>query len=327
VREAMQVIATPLSFSNHYKEGFMENSSLVGSLTNAVKDHSKAFGLIGVVIGAILVIYYCGSINFYPSGLTIADTLFFLWVVAIFGFYYSAVAFAFFIASTFWVAVFARPINFILKLAKNKTDIVIPLPKSDWFMVFGGGLIANLLILGASYINGHPLISVFGALFLIGFLYTLIENVSNNFSSSNKLLDAKGQPINVKPIDPQLIKNIFYVLIYAAPLLLAQVGGSVTRTTFETMGVRQEGVDLYIEVKEYKSILNNYEREGLISGLECGEVCIVKNVNILFTNIGTNTKLEMRGKNGSIQLVLPTKVIKLTAQSKPNKTLQPTAAI
>jgi Flp pilus assembly pilin Flp len=237
------------------------------------------------------------------------------------------VAFAFFIASTFWVAVFARPINFILKLAKNKTDIVIPLPKSDWFMVFGGGLIANLLILGASYINGHPLISVFGALFLIGFLYTLIENVSNNFSSSNKLLDAKGQPINVKPIDPQLIKNIFYVLIYAAPLLLAQVGGSVTRTTFETMGVRQEGVDLYIEVKEYKSILNNYEREGLISGLECGEVCIVKNVNILFTNIGTNTKLEMRGKNGSIQLVLPTKVIKLTAQSKPNKTLQPTAAI
>ncbi len=76
----------------------MEDSSLVGTLTNAVKEHSRAFGVAGAVIGAILVIYYCGSINFYPSGLTIADTLFFLWVVVVFGFYYSVVAFAFFLS-------------------------------------------------------------------------------------------------------------------------------------------------------------------------------------------------------------------------------------
>src|SRR5699024_12001026 len=107
----------------------MERSSLVGSLTNAIEEHSRTFGVTAAVIGAIPVIYYCGSINFYPSGLTIADTLYFLWVVVVFGFYYSVVAFAFFIASTFWVAIFARPINFILKTLNAKSDIVVPLPQ------------------------------------------------------------------------------------------------------------------------------------------------------------------------------------------------------
>src|SRR5699024_10009423 len=101
----------------------MERSSLVGSLTNAIEEHYRTFGVNAEVIRALPVIYYCGNINFYPSGLTIADTLFFLWVVVVFGFYYSIVAFAFFIASIFWVAIFAKPINFALKLNKNKADI------------------------------------------------------------------------------------------------------------------------------------------------------------------------------------------------------------
>jgi len=303
----------------------MESSSLVGSLTNAVKEHYRAFGVTGAVIGAILVIYYCGSINFYPSGLTIADTLFFLWVVVVFGFYYSVVAFAFFIASIFWVAVFAKPINFILKLTKNKVDIVVPLPKSDWFMVLGGGFIANLLILGISYFKGHPLLSIFGALFLIGFIYTLIENVSKRSSTSDKLLDSNGKPINTSPISPQIVKNVFYVFVYISPLLFGQVGGGVTRTTFETMGVRQEGVTLHVEAKEYKAILESYESEGLISGLACNELCSIQQANILFTNIGTNTKLKLSGSDGDLLLVLPTNAIKLTAQPKFNKSTQPTA--
>ncbi|MGY0553756.1 hypothetical protein ACW17M_11155 [Vreelandella sp. 2A-K22] len=298
----------------------MESSSLVGSLTNSVKEHSRAFGVAGAVIGAILVIYYCGSINFYPSGLTLADTLFFLWVVVVFGFYYSVVAFAFFIASIFWVAVFAKPINFILKSKKNKTDIVVPLPKSDWLMVLGGGFFANLLILGISYSKGHPLLVIFGALFLIGFIYTLIENVSKRSSSNDQLLDSNGRPINESPIYPLMVRNVFYVLIYAAPLLFGQVGGGVTRTTFETMGVRQEGVTLHVEAKEYKTILEDYESEGLISGLACNEVCTIQQANILFTNIGTNTKIELSGSVGDLLLVLPTKAIKLTAQPKFNKT-------
>lgn len=303
----------------------MERSSLVGSLTNAIKEHSRAFGVTAAVIGAILVIYYCGSINFYPSGLTIADTLFFLWVVVVFGFYYSVVAFAFFIASIFWVAIFAKPINFALKLKNNKADIVVPLPKSDWLMVLGGGFIANLLILGISYFKGHPLLAIFGALFLIGFIYTLIENVSKRSATSDILLDSNGKPVNTNPINPQIVKIIFYVFVYIAPLLFGQVGGGVTRATFETMGVRQEGVTLHVEAREYKAILESYESAGLLSDLVCSELCTIQKADILFTNIGTNTKLKMSGSSGDLLLVLPTNAIKLVAQSKFNKSIQPAA--
>src|SRR5699024_6356329 len=294
----------------------MERSSLVGSLTNAIEEHSRTFGVTAAVIGAIPVIYYCGSINFYPSGLTIADTLFFLWVVVVFGFYYSIVAFAFFIASIFWVAIFAKPINFALKLNKNKADIVIPLPKSDWLMVLGVGFIANLLILCISYYKGHPLLAIFVALFLIGFIYTLIENVSKRSVASGSLLDSNGKPINTSPISPQVVKIIFYVFVYIAPLLFGQVGGGVTRTTFETMGVRQESVTLHVDAREYKSILENYENAGLISDLVCNELCTIKQADILFTNIGTNTKLKLSGSAGDLLLVLPTNSIKLVAQPK-----------
>lgn len=297
----------------------MESSSLVGSLTNAVKEHSRAFGIAGAVIGAILVIYYCGSINFYPSGLTIADALFFLWVVVVFGFYYSLVAFAFFIASTFWVAIFGKPINFILKRTNTKIDVSVPLPKTDWLLVLGVGCIANLLVFGVSYFTGHPLIAVFGALFLISSMYTLIENVSKHSNTNDIILDTNGQTIKLNQINPYIVKNVFYILIYAAPLLFGQVGGGVTRTTFETMGVRQEGITLHID-KEYKSILEGYEIEGLIYDLKCKEICTIKNASILFTSIGTNTKIEVNGKNGSLQFILPTKAIKLIASSKPNET-------
>lgn len=300
----------------------MESGSLVGVLTNAVKEHSKIFGATGAVIGAMLVIYYCSSIRFYPSGLTIADTLFFLWVVVVFGFYYSAVAFSFFIASVFWVAVFAKPINFVLKLTRSKTDIIVPLPKSDWIMVLGAGCIANLLILGVSYFKGHPLLAIFGALFLIGFIYTLIENVSKHTNLRGKLLDSNGKPINASPISPQIVRNIFYLFIYISPLLFGQVGGGVTRTTFETIGVRQEGVTLHVQAEDYKPILENYEREGLISDLDCNEVCTIHNANILFTSIGISTKIKLSGSGGDLLLVLPTNTIKLTALSEFNKPIQ-----
>jgi hypothetical protein len=297
----------------------MENSSLVGVLTNSIKDHSRAFGVAGAVVGAFLVIYYCGSISFYPSGLTIADALFFLWAVIVFGFYYSVVAFAFFIASTFWIFIFSKPINLILKLTNNKNNIVVSSPKSDWFIVFVGGGISNTLIIGISYLKNHSLIAIFGALFLIGFILSMIEHVSNRRSSNNEILNISGNPIESEMINPQVVKYFFYIFIYVAPLMLGQVGGGVTRTTFETMGVRQAGVTIHIEAKDYKAVLERYESAGLISSLSCGEVCTLEGVNVLFTSIGTNSKLEVEGENGSLLFVLPTKAIKLTTLPKPNK--------
>ena len=110
-----------------------------------------------------------------------------------------------------------------------------------------------------------------------------------------------------------MLKLFSYGLIYFAPLFYGQVGGGLTRETFETMGVRQKNVSIYFVNKEYGPILNSYKEKGLISNLACDEICQIEKVNILFTNIGSNSKIEMHGKNGSINIVLPTEAIKLVA--------------
>lgn len=298
----------------------MENISHIETLTNSVKYHSKTFGIIGVVAGAILVIYYCGSINYYPSGMTISDTLFFLWVVVVFGFYYSLVALAFFLASTFWVTIVAKPINFILKLLKRDTDFVFPFPKSDLLIVLVGGLFSNILILGLSYFKGHFSVPILLAIFLIGLIYTLIVNLYKKYNSSGSLLEYNGNKLNNNYINYKEVIIVFYSLIYFIPLLIGQVGGGVTRTTFETMGVRQKGITLYLDAGEYGSILEEYSSKGFISDLYCSDVCTVKNADILFTNIGTNTKIDLHGINGNISLVLPTNAIKLIAKANYNNT-------
>jgi len=297
----------------------MKNNSSIINLSNTIKEHSQTSSITGAIIGAILVIYYCGSINFYPSGLTIADTLFFLWTVVVFGFYYSVIALIFFIASTFWVYTFSKPINFIFDKINRKNDIIVPFPKSDFFMVLIGGFFANIPILATSYFKGYSFIAIFLALFSIGFIYILIENMSKPKNSSEKLLDSNGKPINPNLANLQAVKKFFYIVIYLTPLIFGEIGSDILHTTFEKMGIRQKGVTIHIKAKEYKSILNDYKDEGLISESKCREVCTVKNVNILFTSIGTNTKLEVHGKNGSLLLVLPTKALKLTVQVETKK--------
>lgn len=297
----------------------MESSSLVGVFANFVKEHSKTFGVVGAVVGAVLVIYYCCTISFYPSGLTIADTLFFLWVVVVFGFYYSWVAFALFISSVFWVAILAKPINFIFKLSADKSNIIVPLRKSDWSAILAGGIFFNLFIFIISYERGHSFFLVIAALIFNGFLYTLAEHLPKKNDTSYNFLDAKGKAIKYRPPESDFVKNCIFLLIYATPLLPGWSGGSIIRETFEIMGVRQIGVKVHIEGKEYHSILKAYDRNGFINGLVCNEDCEISDVNVLFTGVGANTKLETIGTSGSLQMVIPTKAVKLITSFNTNK--------
>src|SRR5690606_23035431 len=107
----------------------------------------------------------------------------------------------------------------------------------------------------------------------IGFIYVLIDNVAKRNVSDHHLVDSNGDQLKVNAIKPDVLKFVFYALLYAVPILFGQVGGGVARTTFETMGVRQVGVDVAIESKNYKWILERYKDNGYLKQVECEEVC------------------------------------------------------
>lgn len=298
-----------------------EKDSLIGNLVNGIKEHSKAFGITGAAIGVLLVICYCGSIKFYPSGLSLADTLFFFWAVIVFGFYYSVIAFAFFVSSIFWVAAFTKPINYLLNLKNSKKNFVVNFPENDFIVVIGTGLLANVLILGSTYFSGHSLLRTFVAILFVGFIYALIDNVSKTPNVSSKIVDAKGNQIHTNPINPLVVRSIFYLLIYVIPLLFAQVGGGVTRSTFETMGVRKLNVDVSIDAVGYKTTLESYKSRDLTPDFSCSDECLIEGVTVLFTGIGTSTKILMSGKKGEVEIVLPSKSIRAIATKKTNNSI------
>ena len=293
-----------------------DNSSntLFENLLLGVKEHLKVFGIAAAIIGVLLVIYYSGSIRYYPSGLTIADTLFFLWVVIVFGFYYSLVVLAYFLASLFWIAIFKKPIIFLLNL---NSKFQINIPKVDLLTVISGGLLANIIIFYVAYFSNISNFSVllsFGAMFIIGLFYILTQNIPGQ---PNKIfIDSKGLPIPNK-YNSKLVKLTIYLIIYLTPISIAQVGGGITKTTFETMGVRQMKVDILINSSSYKPMLDHLSSKGLVSKYKCDQSCIVEDVNILFTSIGSNSKIEIIGDKGSVDVVIPTKSISMLVHRKP----------
>ncbi|WP_240507678.1 MULTISPECIES: hypothetical protein [Vibrio] len=293
----------------------MENQrTIILNLFSIIKEHSRTLGVVGAIFGAILVIYYCASINHYPSGLTITDALFFIWAIVVFGFYYSVAVFGFFIASVFWVSLLAKPINYILKLSTYKGDIVLPLPKSDWFTVVAGGLFANGIIFSAAYINQHPMIVIIGTIVLVAFGYVLVSVVSSKSNQTEQILDSTGSPIVSNRVSKDVVIMCLCAFVYITPLVVGQIGGGVTRTTFEKMGVRQIGVDLLIDQAQYKNVLPWLKTKEGAADLNCIQGCWLKQVDVLFTNVGANTKLKLH--NSSTYISIPTKAILMTVSTE-----------
>ncbi|WP_303288694.1 hypothetical protein [Marinobacter sp. SS8-8] len=259
----------------------------------------------GMALGAVLVIYYSGTIRHYPSGLTASDTLFFVWVIVVFGFYYSIIAFVFFLATIFWVGIAAKPVNWLLEKTRRKNVLYLPLVKEDRLFTLGGGAIANIAIFTIAIWTGHPLVNIVGTLLIIGLVYALLDELSRKPKDDGIVVDPSGRPFSRQPIPGSVIKFVLVAGIYLAPIYFAQAGGGITRTTFETMGVRQIKVGLFLEQKEYGAALSSLREDGYIEGLACDGLCEIKEADILFTGIGNNTKVRVSGEAGSATVVIP----------------------
>lgn len=283
--------------------------TLIEKLTTAVKSHSRAIGIISAIIGCILVIYYCASIRFYPTGLTIADTLFFIWTVVVFGLFYSTVAFAYFMAACFWVTILSKPINlFIRRFSQGRIFVLIP--KSELLFIVVFGLLCNLVIFLFVLAKGHSILHTGGTLVSIGIAYSILESISKYGVVTNDLVDTTGKHLLQGSISPKAFKYILYLSIYGTPLLLGQVGGGITKATFETMGVRQPSVSLALDASGYEQLLTQHLADNNYPISQCTSTCLLSDVNILFTNVGSNTKIEIPGGDNYLYMTFPSSQIK-----------------
>lgn len=294
----------------------METTSIFNKLAKLVTDYAKPSSILGSILGGAVLIWYCSTINFFPSGLTLADTLIFIWLLVIFGLYYSAIVYAFFAVSQFWVSLLSIPLNklFRKKLKDNNLQIPAPESKYNWFEICFVGILTNTLVFGILLYQNRPIFNVICAILLMGFFYVLVQNIPKINYGSKKTSDWSREPIGKQPDKPELVKLIFCLVIYLIPMVIAHIGGDIAKKSLETMGVRQLDVTISIQRKEYQPLLQSHYYDGLLSNLECHEVCNIKNVDILFSNIGSNAKIRVSGEKGSAMLVIPNSSIKATSK-------------
>jgi len=295
----------------------LDEYSLAKEIIRTFKENLTIFSIFSAILGGVLVIFYCSTIKYYPSGLTISDTIFFLWVISIFGLIYSIVVFIFLMASIFWVLTFSKPINYFFNkfLPQHNLHISMP-PKNDNLMILSVGAFINIFLIVFTYIKGY-LFYVSCSILMNGFIYILIINLVKNhdLTSDKSILYNKNENFAHKNLLNEKAAKLFLcIMIYFVPLLFAQIGGNITRITFETMGVRQNSVDVLIK-PDYKSTFEAYRIQDFLSDLSGKDECLLKNVNILFTGIGTTTKLQVTGTKGQIEIVIPTESIYLIAKT------------
>ncbi|WP_417913896.1 hypothetical protein [Candidatus Electronema sp. JM] len=296
------------------------NDMLFEDIFTFLKNNYRGIGVAGTLIGAFQAIFYCSSINYYPSGMTIADTLFFLWVFAISGGIYSVISLTLFRASLLWVAFFPKPTESVAKkvLKNNKinTHSIKDRPCVITEGIFFNSLVFLFLILMGSWMIVLMTIGVY-LLMIVGY-YALTALLKKTDSSI--IVDENEQSKHRSSISMSNARLYVFGLIYFAPLIVGNISlaGGVAKQTFQTMGVRIINADVLIENVSIQEILDQLKNEKLsIKSVECGNSnCVVKNAIILFTGIGNNTKLEISDQSGSVELIIPNSAIKCIFKSK-----------
>ena len=296
------------------------NKTLAQNVNSLILAHPNYFLSSIPLIGIVLVIYYCTKISHYPPGISISDTLFFIWALFLFIPIYTVVAYGFIISTMLWLAILKIPIYWLINIKAKAHGFEIPRPETNWILILTIGLLYHALIIGVYIISDTSITYLFGSLFTIAMTYLILdyhENKHAHLESNKYLTNMFDNHKNNKPeINFTHIKGFFYALICVTPLLFGSLAFGVTKGTFTIMGVIQHEKDISVSSKVYKPILKLYEEEVGEIDYECRvEICTIYNTGIIFTGIGNSTKIEISGSKKGLEVTIPNNAIHMSSKT------------
>lgn len=265
---------------------------------------------ISIALGALVTIVYCSSLNFYPSGLSIADSLFFLWVLFLFGAMYSLVVLIFYEASALIALAITKPLNmFTRKFGTDPTEV--PIPAKDAIVFDGLYGSVSWLLLGIWFFFVQPslvpTVVAFGLIVVMILLLRTVKSVTDDSLNSDDL-----------PIVNRRARLGTYafciIVICSAPLMFVDgVREQLTNKTLEKMGVRQLSVDVKFEEHALNSLKQHSDVKRVIDEdlLVIDEQGWVYNIDILFSNVGTNSRIRLAN---SVDIDVPISKIELVVR-------------
>lgn len=247
---------------------------------------------IGIAIGVVITIIYCGLIDYYPSGLTIGDTFFFITSSLGFTTIYTVTVLAFFCSGIFISPMLRWLQKLIVFIAvasgKKKTN-------DPWL---------NFPLLGIDMV-GHCLI---GLLIVLGILGSYGKDFDQAFSLTMVVLSmgifygfwhTKPKEIDTKEKERKAKLGLAFI-IAIIPILLIEKKANIINHSMRIIGVRVESTTIQLPDK-HAEFLSIHDIEADVT-TKSGR-SIYKDTTLLFNGIGEYSVVLIKG----LKLYIPRK--------------------
>lgn len=251
---------------------------------------------VGIAIGVLIVVVYCGVIGYYPTGVTLGDGFLFIAACLAFSFSYSLVVIALFSAGitlTPIIRIIQSACLYVYNRARRFADkeivsyrINFPKLGGDKFGIVLFGLIVLSFVL---YMFLKNIEVAYGLLFssiVMGFIYGLWNT------------DPKAGKLDGKT--DKKIKASLVLVAFLVPLIVSKSQGNILNQAMTLIGIRTQSAEVFVSGKYTKFLKANDVKSA--KTLDNGAIY---SATVLFNGIGTNTVI----KTGEMTLIIPSKEI------------------
>ncbi len=269
---------------------------------------------LGISIGVLTIIVYCGRIDYYPTGVTIGDSLLFIAASLAVSFTYTLVVLAFFSAGLTLSPVLRymqKTAVFVINIARQnnpeKLRCLVSFPELglDKLGVIVFGLLMLFIFVAKMADDFAVGVGLLEGALLMGVIYGLWHTEPPKVIAGNKGLERQ-------------VKISLALVAILIPLIATKSQGSILDQAMRLIGVRNDAVVVQISERYAKFLESN----GVIPEIPITkDGAVYKDAAILFQGIGTNSVLEV----GGVRLVLPASEFVVASKGSLTNTLGRTA--
>jgi len=240
------------------------------------------------VAGILVTLIYCGTIGYFPTGLTLGDALFFVAASLSFVLMYSLISAAMLyagISSSVFLRWLQPLIFFVINKARRlarKPPLLIrvsfPILTFDYLMPALVGILVFLLNAIAYYRDIFKAASLTGAILLLGFFWGLFNT--------------KPRRKEYNFVKERRLKIGLAVFMYCIPLLVIESKGSFLNLSMAMIGVRVESTSVQMDKKYTEFLKANKIFPSQTNPLGEG---IYEDVTVLFRGVGSELSVKVDG--------------------------------
>ena len=266
----------------------------------------KFLFFISFLVGGVIVLTYFIRIGYFPAGIGVGDSLFFIAVAMWFSFVYITYIGCLSAACLSMVWIFRIPINWILSLTKTRVLFDCDKPRINRFdrsfsLMLLGGLSVVLILLILSFDPEYREFVKSTASSALIFVFIMVLLLAS-CPDEEPIINAKL--LNIESLKERQKRNAKIFLLFCmifTPLVFSEVHFHLSKIVFARMGVSVKDAEIYID-KKMEAIFYG-------QGTLADDYFILKEVNVLWTGVGSGTVVEVKVNNKLRKYVLKTNEI------------------